>query len=585
MIDEKTIDLLIERLNDRVRKSNIIYLENIAKSIKRIRNLTPSQAQQLIQILKYGGEYEKIVKEMSKYLDTDINELDEIFSNYAKKDQLFSEKFYEYKDIPFVPFDQNTALKTQTMAISNLAKNEMYNFTRSNVLGYTISDRSGRLIFKGLRDTYNELLNTAFMNVGQGKETFDSAMSKILKEIGQSGLKTIQYESGRSIRLDSAVRMHLQSRLRELHNENQKIIGDEFEADGVEISVHENPAPDHEDVQGRQFSNEEFEKLNSGQIAKDYKGKYYTLDHDGKNGYRPISEMNCYHYIFSILLGVSDPEYTDKQLNQIKKKNDKGFELFDKRSGKKIKYTNYEGTQLQRNLERKIREQKDIQILAKESRNEQLMLESQKNITDLTKQYRDLSIKSGLPTKMERMKVNDYRRTKELVNINKKDFKEYKVDYPIVDYPKYSKDFNFPSNEALDKYVKQSNQMSKMMSKDANYKKEMYELAEKIEPLKRPIKENTILYVGLGKEEELLDTDFVISTTIGYQTAHGYSYAATKSLENINIAKIYAEKGSKLISTVNTANKQFNIQGELIIPMNELKKLYKIGKNEYVYKR
>lgn len=290
----------------------------------------------------------------------------------------------------------------------------MYNYLRTNVLGYTISDNTGKLVLKGLRETYNELLDTALLNVGQGKETFDSAMTKILKEIGTSGLKTINYESGRNIRLDSAVRMHLKGRLRELHNENQKIYGEEFGADGVEISVHENPAPDHEKVQGRQFSNAEYEKLNNGRVARDYKGNPYSLDHDEKNGYRPISELNCYHYIFSIVLGVSKPEYTDKQLREIISNNEKGFDLYDKRSGKKIHYTNYEGTQLQRNIERKIREQKDIQILAKESGNENLMLESQKNITTLTKQYKELSDISGLPTQMDRLRVSGYRRTKAL---------------------------------------------------------------------------------------------------------------------------------------------------------------------------
>lgn len=85
MIDEKTIDLIIERLNERIRKSNSIYLEKIGKSIKEIRNLKPSEAQQLVQILKYGGSYEEIIAEMSKYTNLDIDEIDAIFSNFAKK--------------------------------------------------------------------------------------------------------------------------------------------------------------------------------------------------------------------------------------------------------------------------------------------------------------------------------------------------------------------------------------------------------------------------------------------------------------------------------------------------------------------
>ena len=409
MITENQIEQIVDRLIERVQEANTKYLISIGSSIKKIKDITPSQAYKLEQILKYGEKYEDIVREIAKITNLNINDVDNIFYNYAKKDQNFYKKFYEYKDIPYVPFEQNELLKTQTMALSNIVKNEMYNFTRSNILGYTINGK-----FYNLRDTYTQLLDEAFLNVGQGKETFDSAMSSILKQIGGSGLKTMVYDStyidksgklkNRTMRLDSAIRMHLRGKLRELHNENQKIIGDEIGADGYEISVHENPAIDHAKVQGRQFSSDEFTKLNNGLEAKDYKGNSYTLDHDGKNGYRPISELNCYHYIFSIVLGASEPEYTDKQLKDIINKNNEGFEFEGKH------YTNYEGTQMQRNLERAIREQKDIQILAKASDNKELIGQSQERIRILTNKYKKLSDISGLPTKAQRMKVSGYKR-------------------------------------------------------------------------------------------------------------------------------------------------------------------------------
>ena len=414
MISEEQIDLLVERIIQRIEKANTYFLMKLGTSIKQIREMTSTQAQQLVQVLKYGGNYDDILREIAKYTNLNIQDIDAIFSNYAEKDQLFNEKFYQYRNIPFVKYAENDALKRQTMALANLTKQEMYNFTRSRALGYTIRDLKGIPRFYGLRETYERVLDEALLNVGQGKDTFDSAMTRIMKDIGGSGLKTVEFESGRSIRLDSAVRMHLKGGLRELHNENQKLFGEEFGADGVEISVHQNPAPDHEKAQGRQFStvkpskNElsEWEKLQKGKDAKDYKGNTYNLDHDHKNGYRPISEYNCYHYIFSIVLGVSDPEYSDKQLQKIINDNDKGFEFEGKH------YSNYEGTQLQRNIERAIREQKDIQIFAKNGDNMKLVDECQQKITQLTNKYKKLSDISGLPTKMQRLKVSGYRRTR-----------------------------------------------------------------------------------------------------------------------------------------------------------------------------
>lgn len=402
MISDEQAELLVERLIRRIEQANILFLEKVGSAVKKIRELTPSQAQKLIQILKYGGTYEEIINQIAKYTNMNVADIDEIFSKYAQKDRLFYEKFYRYRNIPF---EESLALKRQRNALTELVKTEMYDYTRKNVLGYAMKGLDGKKKFYGLRETYNRVLDEALLNVSQGKETFDESMSRILTELGGSGLRTVEYkDTGYSMRLDSAVRMHLKSRLRELHNENQKIIGDEIGADGVEISVHENPAIDHENTQGRQFSLEEYEKLNNGLLAKDYTGQTVTLDHDGKNGYRPISEMNCYHYIFSIVLGVSKPRYDNKQLQEIIKRNNKGFEY------KGRHYTMYEGTQLQRNIETNIRKLKDIQILAKASDNNDLILKTQSKITELTNKYKELNNISGLPAKMKRMKVSGYKR-------------------------------------------------------------------------------------------------------------------------------------------------------------------------------
>ena len=403
-MNEETIELLTERLASRIYKANEFFLIKIGESVKKIRGLTPTQAHQLIQILKYGGNYEEIVNEILRLTNLNIQDIDAIFNEMAKKDYEFAEQFYKYRGVEYVPYSENKALLRQVNALASITKQEMFNYARATNLGYSIRDLQGNIKFVGLRETYNRVLDEAVLNVGTGVDTFDNAMSKIMKDIGGSGLKTVDYASGRSIRLDSAARMHLKGALRTLHNEVQKQVGEEFDFDGYEISVHSNPAVDHSPVQGRQFSIEEYEKLNNGLEAKDYKGNTYTLDHDHKNGFRPISTMNCYHYAFSIVLGVNKPEYSEEQLQKIIDDNDKGAIIDGKH------YTNYEITQLQRSFERKIRKQKDIQILAKESGNKELIKESQDRITQLTNKYKKISKISGLPTRMDRLKVAKYRR-------------------------------------------------------------------------------------------------------------------------------------------------------------------------------
>ena len=254
MIDEKLIDLVIERLITRIEDTNTYILQDIGKSIKQIRDITPTKRQQLINILKYGDNYQNILNKISKMTNLNIKDVEEIFIEASKKNYEFAEQFYKARNITPVPFKKNTRLIAQATSIARIIQKDLYSFTRENVLGYSIRDLDGNIQFYGLRDTYNRVLEEALVNISQGKETFDQSMTKIMKDIGGSGLKKIDYESGRSMRLDSAVRMHLHDGLRTLFNQNQELFGEEFNYNGIEVTHHQNSAPDHIDtIDGKQF--------------------------------------------------------------------------------------------------------------------------------------------------------------------------------------------------------------------------------------------------------------------------------------------------------------------------------------------
>lgn len=401
MLDERIIDKLIERLVLRIEEGNSYALQKIGESISEIGTLSPSKAQQLVQILKYGGNYDKIMKKLAQITELNVKEIYKIFEEVAKNDYSFARRFYDYRNLKYIPYEENVALQKQVKALAKTTANQYINLSNT----YAFSKKvNGKVVYSSLARRYQEIIDEAILSVAQGKSTFDEQMYSSIKELGLSGIRSVDYESGRSYRLDSTVRRHLRGALRNLHNEIQSIIGDEFDSDGVEISVHENPAPDHAEVQGRQFSKEEFEKFQSNQDAVDYTNKLFTSEFDGHDR-RSISEHNCYHYVFNIVLGVSKPNYSEEDLRKIINDNKKGFILDGEH------YTNYEGTQMQRKLETMIRKQKDLQIIAKASKNKQLVEESQKKISQLTYKYKQLCEASDLPSKMKRMRVSGYKRT------------------------------------------------------------------------------------------------------------------------------------------------------------------------------
>ena len=72
-------------------------------------------------------------------------------------------------------------------------------------------------------------------------------------------------------------------------------------------------------------------------------------------------------------------------------------------------YTMYEGTQLQRQIETKIRQYKDRQIGARAIDDNDEVYHCQEKIEQLTNKYKELSDISGLPTKIDRLRVDGYR--------------------------------------------------------------------------------------------------------------------------------------------------------------------------------
>ena len=77
---EKEIDLVVERLTRRIENANIYFLKQIGEYIKQIRDLSPTEAHKLVQILKYGGNYQQIIKALAEFSKMNVSDIDKIFN-------------------------------------------------------------------------------------------------------------------------------------------------------------------------------------------------------------------------------------------------------------------------------------------------------------------------------------------------------------------------------------------------------------------------------------------------------------------------------------------------------------------------
>lgn len=403
MLSEETLERLSERLVNRIESLNTYFINKLGEQIVDIGKLTPSQLREVFQSVKYGNNLDEIANKLAEITDKNVKDIYKIFEEVAKKNQEYAKQFYEYRKMKFIPFDENKSLQNQVKAIADITANEYINMSKT--FAYTKYNSLGMKEFTSISETYQKITDEAVLSLSQGRESFDTVMKRAMKQLTSNGLRTVDYASGYSRRADSSVRMNIMDGMRRLNRELQIQFGKEFNSDGVEVSHHMYPAPDHEDtIDGKQFSTKGKVTI-KGITYEDYDTENDSLD-------RHVGELNCYHYVYSIILGIFKPLCSKEKLEADKKKNHDGFKFDGKH------YTMYEGTQLQRQIEMKIRQYKDRQIGAKAIKDTDEIYHCQEKIRQLTQKYNDLHKSSGLPTKIDRLRVEGYNK----VNINKKNY-------------------------------------------------------------------------------------------------------------------------------------------------------------------
>jgi len=247
MLSQEVEEKLAERVATRINDVNALILQKIGENIKILSTLSPSEAYQLGQVLKYGSNYEEIVRELARISGKNIEEIYEIFEKVAQNNKQFAKQFYEYRGINYIPYSKDVALQNQVKSIASITANTYRNISNTRGIGFLFEDINGNITFKNIQQAYYDIIDRGILSISQGKETFQGEMRRIMKQLGNSGL--VLYESGRTRRLDSAVRMNLLDGIRQLNNETTRRFGEEYDADGIEISVHAQPAPDHADIQ------------------------------------------------------------------------------------------------------------------------------------------------------------------------------------------------------------------------------------------------------------------------------------------------------------------------------------------------
>lgn len=300
-----------------------LELEIIQEIAERIANVGYANTVVLNDILiaqEMGLIYQDIIKLVAKYNNASESQIQQIFETAGAKSLEYDDKIYKEAGLNPVPIKQSRIIMQLMSATMEKTK---YNL--SNLVMTTASSSQTQF--------YNAM-NKAYMEVSTGVKSYSQSIIDTIKEISKQGAY-ITYPSGRQMSLESAVRMNIVTSVNQTCGKMQELRAKDMGCDLMELTAHAGARPEHAEWQGKVVS------------LRGQKG-YLSLDDIGYGEVTGFKGVNCRHDWMPYLEG-STRTYTDKELEEL---NNQTVNY----NGQKMSL--YDAQQLQRKMERTIRQDK-----------------------------------------------------------------------------------------------------------------------------------------------------------------------------------------------------------------------------------
>lgn len=365
-------------------------LERIGRRINKIGKMSVADIQKINNLSVTRAEIDGIIKDLAKVTTLNIGEIKRIYGDTLEEAHLQNKPLYDYRNVEFIPFNQNTQMQSIVNAYARTSAGAMLNLSRTSALGFV--DSLGNFI--DMQNTIYNVIGKASFQVQTGTSDFYSAMRETIKQLGGSGIR-VDYGGGVTRRLDSVIRQNLLWTAKQCYNEYNEMIGQELGTDGIEIDWHTNPRPSHEFMQGRQYSKTE-EKIIKG---IKYPSMFDISQGDGLSVDDALNDYGCLHFKTDIILGVSVPRYSKEELKKLNEENNRVYKIGNKEGN------GYYWKERMRNIETSTRKLKEQKAIAKASEDKTLVNECNLRIKALKEKYKQISEITGIKEQPQRMSI------------------------------------------------------------------------------------------------------------------------------------------------------------------------------------
>lgn len=379
----EALDTIPEKLAELYRSLESTLLDEICSRLNFSDQLNEVTVQAMRSLRSHGISQKEIEQAIQKTTGISEKKLKALLDDVVKRNQQY---YTEVIDLAKVTAPETLLDASTVDAIRAQTFDAFRNITAS--MGFLVDN--GSTVLEPAR-AYQWALDNAEMQIMSGAISYNQAIKNAVKQLADSGIKVVNYESGHRDQIDVAARRAVMTGVSQLCAKYTEQSAEYLDTSYYEVSAHIGARDkgvgwqNHKAWQGRVYSVREGDKYPS--IYK-VCGLGYV---DGLEG------ANCRHIRTAFVDGVMERTYTDEQLKHIDDGHDVTFQ------GKH--YTAYEATQQQRKIERTVRKLKREQIAYKAAGLDEDCQAVTVRIRRLSAEYRAFSEAANLPMQKERMKV------------------------------------------------------------------------------------------------------------------------------------------------------------------------------------
>ena len=308
-------------------------MQDIVRRVVKAGEITSTADWQINRLRILGYSSEDIEKEIKKALNASYPEMFELYDKVINWEYVRNKDIYEQINAEYIPFEENGQLKQITESIIDQSFGDLENVPNS--LGFYLDYGNGQKVLTPLSQVYTKYLDAACYDIVTGAFNYNSVLRRVVTQLTNSGLRQIDYSSGRANRVDVAARRAVMTAVSQITGKISEYNAQKLGTEYFEVEWHAGARPTHAVWQGRIWSKEQL----------------YSVC--GLGTVTGLLGANCYHTYYPFFPGISQRNWTDEWLDA---KNEEEAEpkTFD---GKE--YTLYEAKQRQRQMETAMRAQRE----------------------------------------------------------------------------------------------------------------------------------------------------------------------------------------------------------------------------------